>query len=80
MRSGLVGDFLAGLRERVFTELGGGELDLPGVLAALARRDYGGWLMVEQDTTWRPPSESAAISRAVLDFALDELPRMRLVA
>lgn len=80
MRSGLVGDFLAGLRERAFTELGGGELDLPGVLAALARRDYGGWLMVEQDTTWRPPSESAAISRAVLDFALDELPRMRLVA
>jgi inosose dehydratase len=80
MRSGAVGGFLGGLRERVFTELGRGELDLPSVLAALARRDYRGWLMVEQDTTWRPPSESAAMSRAILDFALDELPRMRLVA
>ena len=80
MRSGAIEDFLGGLRERIFTELGRGELDLPSVLAGLARRDYGGWLMVEHDTTWRPPSESAAISRAIVDFVLDELPRMRLVA
>jgi inosose dehydratase len=80
MRSGVVQDFLGGLRERVFTELGRGELDLPSVVAALARRDYRGWLMVEHDTTWRPPSESAAISRAIVDFVLHELPRMRLVA
>ena len=31
----------SGLRERVFTELGRGELDLPASSAALARRDYG---------------------------------------
>lgn len=80
MRSGAIEDFLGGLRERVFTELGRGELDLPGLLVALARRDYRGWLMVEHDTTWRPPSESAAISRAIVDFTLLELPRMRLVA
>jgi inosose dehydratase len=80
MRSGAIEDFLAGLRERVFTELGSGELDLPSVLAALGRRDYRGWLIVEHDTTWRPPSESAAISRAIVDFVLHELPRMRLVA
>jgi inosose dehydratase len=80
MRSGAIEDFLGGLRQRVFTELGRGELDLPGVLAALAARDYRGWLMVEHDTTWRPPSESAAISRAIVEFVLRELPLMRLVA
>jgi inosose dehydratase len=80
MRSGGIADFEAGLRERVFTELGRGELDLVGVLGALAGLDYRGWLVVEQDTTWRPPSESAAISRAVVDFVLRELPRLRLVA
>jgi inosose dehydratase len=80
MRSGEIEDFLGGLRQRVFTELGRGELDLPGVLAALAARDYRGWLMVEHDTTWRPPSESAAISRAIVDFVLRELPRMQLIA
>jgi len=80
MRSGAIDDFLGGLRQRVFTELGSGELDLPSVLAALDRREYRGWLLVEHDTTWRPPSESAAISRAIVDFVLRELPRMRLVA
>jgi len=39
-----------------------------------------GWLIAEQDTTWRPPSESAAISRAVVDLVLRELPRIRPAA
>jgi inosose dehydratase len=43
------------IRERVFTELGAGMLDLDGVIAALAELDYAGWLIVEQDTTWAPP-------------------------
>ena len=42
--------------------------------AALAERDYRGWIVVEQDTTWRPPSESAAISRAIIDYVA---PRAR---
>ena len=58
------------IRERIFTELGAGVLDLDGVIEALAERDYDGWLMVEQDTTWGPPSESAAIGRRVLASAL----------
>jgi inosose dehydratase len=58
------------VRERLFTELGAGLLDLDGVLEALVERDYAGWLMVEQDTTWGPPSESAAIGRRVLATAL----------
>ena len=59
-----------GIRERIFTELGAGILDLDGVIAALAELDYAGWLIVEQDTTWAPPSESAAIGRRVLASVL----------
>ena len=61
------------IRERVFTELGAGILDLDGVVAALAELDYDGWLIVEQDTTWAPPSESAAIGRRVLASTLRRL-------
>ena len=61
------------IRERVFTELGAGILDLDGVIAALADLDYAGWLIVEQDTTWAPPSESAAIGRRVLASTLHRL-------
>ncbi|HYM85085.1 MAG TPA: sugar phosphate isomerase/epimerase [Candidatus Dormibacteraeota bacterium] len=69
LRAGETGGFLGALRDRVFTELGSGILDLDGVLRALAWNGYTGWLMIEQDTTWRPPSESAAIGRAVLAYA-----------
>ncbi len=75
MRTGELAGFLEGLRGRVFTEVGAGSLDLAGVLGVLTERDYRGWIVVEQDTTWRPPSESAAISRAVLDYGLRELAR-----
>jgi inosose dehydratase len=61
------------IRDRVFTELGAGMLDLDGVIAALAELDYAGWLIVEQDTTWGPPSESAAIGRRVLASTLRRL-------
>ena len=70
LRSGTVGGFDAAIRARLFTELGAGVLDLGGVLAVAADRDYDGWLMVEQDSCWGPPSESAAIGRRVLAAAL----------
>jgi inosose dehydratase len=73
LRAGTVPTFTDGVRARIFTELGSGALDLDGVVAALAARDYGGWLMVEQDSTWDPPSESAAIGRRVLASALRRL-------
>lgn len=62
-----------GICERIFTELGAGMLDVDGVIAALVEVDYAGWLIVEQDTTWAPPSESAAIGRRVLALALRRL-------
>jgi inosose dehydratase len=70
LRDGTISGFHEALRARIFTELGSGELDVQGVLAALAAEGYRGWIMLEQDSTWRPPSESAAISRAILDFSL----------
>ena len=70
LRSGAIATFSDGVRSRIFTELGSGALDLDGVLGVLAARDYAGWLMVEQDSTWDPPSESAAIGRRVLAAAL----------
>jgi inosose dehydratase len=57
----------------LFTELGAGSLDLDGVIEALMERDYDGWLMVEQDHGFGPPSESAAIGRRVLASALRRL-------
>lgn len=73
LRSGAVGGFDAAIRARLFTELGAGALDLDGVLGVAADRDYDGWLMVEQDSGWGPPSESAAIGRRVLAAALRRL-------
>ena len=65
-----IGSFGDAVRERLFTELGSGALDLDGVLSVLAERGYDGWLMVEQDSGWPPPAESAAIGRRVLAAAL----------
>jgi inosose dehydratase len=61
------------VRQRLFTELGSGALDLDGILAVLAERRYDGWLMVEQDSGWPPPAESAAIGRRVLAAAIRRL-------
>jgi inosose dehydratase len=58
--------FEAGIRRRVFTELGRGRLDLTGLLETLRAIGYAGWLMVEQDSTWLAPLDSARSSRAAL--------------
>jgi inosose dehydratase len=58
--------FEEGIRRRVFTELGTGVLDVPRLLAALQDIGYDGWLMVEQDSTWLTPADSARTSRTYL--------------
>jgi len=75
LRSGEIGGFGAAVRERIFTELGNGALDLHGVLATLAAIDFRGWLMVEQDSSWLPPAEAAAVGGRILRYALRELDR-----
>jgi inosose dehydratase len=59
-------DFGEAIRRRVFTEVGTGSLDVPGLLNALREIGYDGWLMVEQDSTWLRPLESARKSREYL--------------
>jgi inosose dehydratase len=54
------------IRRRIFAEVGRGCLDVPGLIDALREIDYDGWLMVEQDSTWLAPAESARVSRAYL--------------
>jgi len=58
--------FEEGIRRRVFTELGRGLLDVPALLTALREIGYDGWLMVEQDSTWLAPANSAWTSREYL--------------
>jgi inosose dehydratase len=66
LRRGELQSFREAIRARLFTELGAGELDLLGCIRALAARRYDGWMMIEQDSSWSPPSEAAAIGRRVL--------------
>lgn len=75
LRADPTADFRDAIRARLFTELGAGLLDLHGVLASLAERNYQGWLMVEQDSSWGPPSEAAAIGRRVLATSLEAVGR-----
>jgi inosose dehydratase len=70
LRTGRLAGLGAAVRRRLFTELGGGVLDLDRVIEVLAERRYAGWLMVEQDSSWGPPAEAAAVGRRVLAAAL----------
>ncbi len=56
------------LRHELFCELGRGSVDFPALRAALAARDYGGWIVVEQDVlpSMGTPAESARRNREYL--------------
>ena len=54
------------LRHCIFCEFGDGIVDIPAIVSTLRDADYGGWIVVEQDTSRRPPSESALTSRRYL--------------
>lgn len=75
LRSGACDGFGGAVRERIFTELGNGALDLHGVLDALDEIAFGGWLMVEQDSSWLRPAQAAAVGSRVLRYALREMDR-----
>jgi inosose dehydratase len=70
LRAGELGGFDDAIRERLFTELGNGALDVAGMVAALDEIGFDGWLMVEQDSTWLTPTEAAAIGGRVLRHVL----------
>jgi len=61
--------YLQSVREGVFCELGRGVIDFVGVLEELRRRDYDGWIVVEQDVLpgTGTPLESARRNREFLE-------------
>lgn len=71
LRAGEIAGFGEAIRERLFTELGNGALDLAGVVEALDGIGFGGWIMVEQDSSWLPPAEAAEIGLLALRAELD---------
>lgn len=58
--------FIEALRQYVFCELGQGMVDVPGITKTMIDNGYRGWMVVEQDTTPRDPTESARANRAFL--------------
>jgi inosose dehydratase len=75
LRAGEVDGFAGAIRDRLFTELGNGVLDLDGVVRALDEIDFDGWIMVEQDSSWLPPAQAAEIGGRALRVALAGLAR-----
>ena len=75
LRAGEIEGFGGAVRERIFTELGNGALDVAGIVEGLDRIGYFGWIMVEQDSTWLQPSEAAAIGIRVLRHAIRGMDR-----
>ncbi len=58
--------FLDALRVYVFCELGEGIANVPQIVRCLLDHGYSGWIIVEQDTSRRPSTESARASREYL--------------
>jgi len=58
--------FLNALRRYVFSELGQGAVDVPAIIAALRSANYGGWVIVEQDTCKDDPTKTATRNRTYL--------------
>ncbi len=71
LRAGEIASFAEAVRQRLFTELGNGVLDLRGVVEALDAIGFAGWIMVEQDSPWLPPAEAAEIGLRALRAELD---------
>jgi len=58
--------FVGALREFVFCELGQGMVDVPTLIRTMVDHGYRGWVVVEQDTSPRHPTESARANRDYL--------------
>jgi len=59
------------MKDPIFFELGKGGVDFPGIKAHLDEIAWRGWLTVELDSSpYRPPKESAGISRSYIEDRL----------
>jgi inosose dehydratase len=75
--------FEEAIEEKVFTIIGQGSIDFPGLFRLLDKKNYSGWMVIEQDVkfgaTVIPPAESVAASLRYLCGVVRELDGARLV-
>ncbi len=62
--------FQEALKRYIFSKLGQGTANIPGVIQALGNHGYAGWLVVEQDTTSENPTGVARANRLYLENLL----------
>jgi inosose dehydratase len=71
-------NFEQAIEEKVFTIIGEGSVDFPGLFRLLQKNNYSGWMVIEQDVkfgaTVVPPAESVAASLRYLNGVVRKLP------
>lgn len=70
-------NFEQAIEEKVFTIIGEGSIDFPGLFRLLEKNGYSGWMVIEQDVkfgaTVIPPAESVAASLRYLQGVVRDL-------
>jgi inosose dehydratase len=70
-------NFEQAIEEKVFTIIGQGSIDFPGLFRLLDQNNYSGWMVIEQDVkfgaTVVPPAESVAASLRYLHGVVADL-------
>lgn len=70
-------NFEQAIEEKVFTIIGQGSIDFPGLFRLLDKNNYSGWMVIEQDVkfgaTVVPPAESVAASLRYLNGVVRDL-------
>jgi len=70
-------NFEQAIEDKVFTIIGEGSVDFPGLFRLLDKNNYSGWMVIEQDVkfgaTVIPPAESVAASLRYLRGVVHEL-------
>jgi inosose dehydratase len=70
-------NFEQAIEEKVFTIIGQGSIDFPGLFRLLDKNNYSGWMVIEQDVkfgaTVIPPAESVAASLRYLHGVVRDL-------
>jgi inosose dehydratase len=74
-------NFEQAIEEKVFTIIGQGSIDFPGLFRLLEKNNYSGWMVIEQDVkfgaTVVPPAESVAASLRYLHGVVADMVGVR---
>ena len=74
-------NFEQAIEEKVFTIIGQGSIDFPGLFHLLEKNNYSGWMVIEQDVkfgaTVVPPAESVAASLRYLHGIVADMAGVR---